>query len=215
MSSILFLQTRPLSLAVMPVTPSSICVFLFIFTAISVKVPSDSIPVSQKHSDLHPHSHRGGGRGWRDGVLRWAINEQIYKSPSDNLPSIQPLNGSRFNSIWSLFSKSVSSRLRKKEKKIWRLTHRAMAVCLCCCQQRGGEIYVLVLGGARAFDPCIAQYFIVSGIQRDRPLRSLQGKKKRHQSFRQGRMENGGRERESKRERWTEHEWALYRFQRA
>lgn len=59
-----------LSLADRPVAPSSIYVFLlflFIFTAMSIKVP-DSIPFSQSHSDLHPYSCRGGRRGWRDAV---------------------------------------------------------------------------------------------------------------------------------------------------
>lgn len=34
-------------------------------------------------------------------------------------------------------------------------------VCFGCCQQRGREIYVLVLKGARAFDPCNVIFFCV------------------------------------------------------
>ena len=39
-------------------------------------------------------------------------------------------------------------------------------VCLDRCQQRGGEIYVLVLEGARAFDPCSVIFYCVRDTMR-------------------------------------------------
>lgn len=50
-------------------------------------------------------------------------------------------------------------------------------VCFGCCQQRRREIYVLVLKGARAFDPCNVIFFVSE--TRYRLPYPLQGKKKK------------------------------------
>lgn len=43
--------------------------------------------------------------------------------------------------------------IKKKKAKVF-YAQSDDCVCFGCCKQRGREIYVLVLKGARAFDPC-------------------------------------------------------------
>lgn len=72
---------------------------------------------------------------------------------------------------------------RKKKKAKTFYAQSDDCVCFGCCQQRGREIYVLVLKGARAFNPCNVIFF-VSGTRYRLPY-PLQGKKKEKKNLTQ------------------------------
>lgn len=157
--------------------------------------------------------------GGTAGLIR-AVTDQIYKSPLDNLPSIQLLKGSRFDSTWNQSSEDASLFLAsspfKKKKALAFCTQSRHCACLGCCQQHRAEIYGLVLKSARVFDPCNVIFF-VSGIWHRLP-HFIPGKKREKsltQSFWTGKNGQRERERERNSERYREHEWALYSFLRA
>lgn len=91
-------------------------------------------------------------------------------------------------------------------------------VCLGGCQQRGGEIYVLVLGGARAFDPCSVIFYCVRDTTRQAaPFPPRKKKKKEKKSltpeFQTGKNEE--REKQGRKEEEDEQSMSEHCFQRA
>lgn len=158
-----------LSWAARPLAASSIYVFLlflFIFTAVCVKVPSDSIPVSQSHSDLHPYSRRGGRSGAAGGGGAGGVWDEPSPTRFTSLPrtisppsSVCGVQGSiPFGACLLRVHPTVYEKKKKKKSN--------GRVCLGSCQQRSREIYVLVLEGTRAFDPCSVIFYCVRDTTR-------------------------------------------------
>lgn len=149
------------------------------------------------------------GRGWGLDVWDEPSPARFISLLRTIPPLIQPLKGSRFNSIWSLFSESASLRFF--------YTPSGGHVSLGSCQQRGGEIYVLVLDGARAFDPCSVIFYGVRDTTRwAAPFPSREKKRPDTRVLDREEWRESGKKEERKREvKHRKMKRALHSFHRA
>lgn len=127
----------------------------------------------------------------------------------DNLPSVQPLKGSRFNSIWKLFSKHACfclgrGEVKKKKKRKRYFVHRLMTVYVLAAVNSEEERFTRwCLKGEELSIP-VTWYFLCQG-QDTGCLIPFKGKEITwHKSFAQEGVGGGGVR------RYTEHEWALH-----
>lgn len=124
---------------------SLIHLFLFIFTATSAKVPSDSIRVTQRHCDLHPYSCQGGKGGWWDAVWRCGRVFEMSHCQTDLCVSLgqysphSTFEGFKVQFYLKLFSKRAPCH----KKRQWHFyTQSDGPVCLGSCRQRSGDLRV-------------------------------------------------------------------------